>query len=724
MELEKLIDFGISQDLIDEFKKDGMRSLYPPQSQALRKGLLEGKSLVLSCPTASGKTFIATLAIINALKNFKGKVLYVVPLIALANEKYNYYKNFKDGYFKAAVSIGDLDSNSPWLSGYELIVSTTEKLDSLIRHGSSWMSDISLIIVDEIHLINDPSRGPTLEVLICRLRELNKNAQILGLSATISNAVELAEWLGADLVESEFRPVKLYEGFYANSKINFLEKIAYRLTDDQPEIAIMQNTLIMKKQALFFVSTRRSAESLAEKITLQINVSTTDKKALDSLSREALSALEVPTHQCKRLALCLKHGVAFHHAGLVSKQRRLIEDNFRSGLIRFIVATPTLAMGVNLPAFRVVIRDIKRYYAGQGSVYIPILEYKQFVGRAGRPQYDEFGESIIVSKSLSEAEELVEHYIKGKPENIESKLAQESILRMHTLSLIAGSVTKKKESILGFFSKTFFGHQYEDINLIESKIDKILSELIEWGFVEGDIFAFGATRLGRRMSELYIDPLTAHNFIVALKKADKIKIDNFSILQLICQSDEIRPLITIKANELPKIEEVLAGEEDLLLADELKNWDMGYESFLESVKMAMCFGEWINEETEDYFLEEFKITPGELHSKLEIADWLLYCLQEIAVITKYSGLLGFLRKLRVRLSYGIKEELVDLVRLRGIGRVRSRKLFKAGIRNLSALKDASLDRLSDIIGSSVAKSVKEQLSKNKSNKENQAALAR
>lgn len=161
-----------------------------------------------------------------------------------------------------AISVGDLDSADPWLNDYDIIICTTEKLDSLIRHGVNWINETSLLIVDEVHLINDPSRGPTLEILITLLRELTPRAQIFALSATIRNAKEIADWINANLLLSDFRPVKLYEGVGYDSKISFYERDEIPLINLETDAAIVDNTLKMRKQCLLFVSTRKMPRRL------------------------------------------------------------------------------------------------------------------------------------------------------------------------------------------------------------------------------------------------------------------------------------------------------------------------------------------------------------------------------------------------------------------------------------------------------------------------------
>ena len=195
--------------------------LRPAQEKSIKKGLLEGRNLLVCTPTASGKTLIAELAALKSIVEERGKAVYIVPLKALASEKYKDFKRKYGKIAKIALSIGNVDSSDPYLAEYDLIVTTSEKLDSLIRHHAPWLSGIKTVVVDEIHLLNDTERGPTLEILLTILKQQLKNAQLIALSATIGNAEELAEWLQADLVVDDWRPVKLHKGIYYDGKIEF-----------------------------------------------------------------------------------------------------------------------------------------------------------------------------------------------------------------------------------------------------------------------------------------------------------------------------------------------------------------------------------------------------------------------------------------------------------------------------------------------------------------------
>lgn len=212
---------GLPPQLAAVFAKQGIKEFRPAQQKALDAGLLDGKNILVCTPTASGKTLIAEMAAGKAILEGKGKAVYIVPLVALASEKAKDFKKKYEGLFKVALSVGDFDSSDPHLMDYDLIICTAEKLDSLIRHHAPWLRFVSVVIVDEVHLLNDVGRGPTLEILITLLRKILPQAQILALSATIGNPQELAAWLGAELVKDEWRPVPLHKGVYFDSKVEF-----------------------------------------------------------------------------------------------------------------------------------------------------------------------------------------------------------------------------------------------------------------------------------------------------------------------------------------------------------------------------------------------------------------------------------------------------------------------------------------------------------------------
>ncbi len=707
-----------------------LEKLNPVQEKAVKAGLFEDKNLVVAAPTASGKTMVAEMVALKTIKQGK-KVVYIVPLRALASEK---YEEFKRKYaplgIKVAISIGDLDRSDPWLSDYDFVIATSEKLDSLLRHGIPWINQIGLVVADEIHLLDSPDRGPTLEIVLTRLSQV-ANPTILALSATISNHEELAEWLRANHMKSEWRPVKLYSGICFDGKLNFIPNKTMKIDKKQsPLFELVHRTLSRKKQALVFINTRKGAESAAESVGKEIKTKLKpgELEALSELSDKILHILEYPTRQCERLSRCIKMGTAFHHAGLTNKQRSLIEDSFKSGLIKTICATPTLAAGINLPAYRVIIRDLKRFSSFRGMDYIPVLEIQQMCGRAGRPQFDKEGEAILLPKNRAEAEYAWENYINGKPEKIYSKLGVEPVLRTHVLALIASEVTRTKKELFDFFSKTFYAYQYRDMPRLNAILENVLNQLEGFKFIStadsekmDTEFRTAAsliqkkdsvlkpTRIGKRVSELYIDPLTANYLIKNLDMARERGITDFGLLHTISSTIEMKPLLSLRKSDFETINDIVAREEECLLEKPPNPWDLNYDEYLKSLKTAHMFRQWTEESGEDKLLEDFGITPGELRARLETADWLLYSAQELGLLLGHMNILKDIRKTRIRVKYGVKEELLPLIRLKGVGRVRARTLFNSGIQTMARLRKIPLQSLERIIGPKTARDIKDQL---------------
>jgi len=515
-------------------------------------------------------------------------------------------------------------------------------------------------------------------------------------------------------------------------------------------IDLALNTISIGKQAFVFVNTKSSAEKTAEETANKIDK---NNEELNELSDKIEHVLSKPTKQCERLARCVKKGIAFHHSGLTNEQKSLIEDSFRSGLIKIICCTPTLAAGVDLPAYRVIIRDLRRF-SFRGYVWIPVLEYMQMAGRAGRPSFDKKGQAIVIAKTEKEKEKIVSEYINGEAEEIYSKLAVEPILRMYLLSLIATEFVNTKKSVMEFFSKTFYAHQFKDLYKIESIIMKILGLLEEWGFIKvnelsgrdsqkwrsasgevkrpnevrspphppppstrgfvsaselnedkEDDYSIKSTLLGRRVAELYIDPLTAHHIIDCLKKSDK-EVSAVSLLQMICNTLEMRPLLRVKVKEY---DDVQAETLNYSFLEQPDTWNEDYEDWLKSVKTAFFFNDWINENDDEYLLEKYNIRPGETRAKLERANWLLYSASELSRMIGLKNILKNIVKLRFRIRYGVKEELLALLKLEGIGRVRARKLFNNGVKTIGDVKKSDVVKLVQLIGKKTAVDIKKQV---------------
>lgn len=683
------------------------KQLYPPQLEALNAGVLDGKNMVVCCNTGAGKTLIAELAALAAIIERKKKVVYVVPLRALASEKSEEFRKYSK-YLRAALSIGDFDGSDPRLGEHDVIVCTSEKLDSLIRHGASWLPQVGLVVLDEIHEIGS-DRGPTLEAVAVKLMQRCRPLQVLGLSATIGNAKELAEWLSAELVESGFRPVPLEEGVLVEDEIKFAKRTR-KLTSaiKAPEIMAVEDTLKGGHQALMFLNQRRSVEATAERARELVKkfLKDDEKKELRAIAEKVEGSLDHPTRQCARLAECIRDGVGWHHAGLVHRQRALVEGAFRSGLLKFIAATVTLVAGINMPARRIIIRSLNRYSSSQGMEYWPVSLYKQAVGRAGRVKYDDRGESVVLAKSREEADFILDNYVNGEPEPVMSQLGHESVLRMQALGAIAGGFANTTAELNGFFSASFYSHQKGPESSLHA-LAKVASELEDWGFlsVEGD--KIGLTKIGKRVAELYLDPLVAKRMVDSLKKAAPEATD-FAYLSLICNTGSLME-VSLRKGEFEKYLLLSHEREREFLGGAPSSWDLEFEPFIRAMKMATILSEWIDEKRDDYILEEYNISPGDLRGRLENADWLSYSASELAALLGNKTAASDFRKLRMRLKHGVREELLKLILLPGVGRARGRRLYGAGLKNVYEVKKAGLPKVASIIGVKTAKKVFERL---------------
>jgi len=717
----KVEELPVPETLKRAVTESGVVDLYPPQEDAFVKTqVLEGRNLVLASPTASGKTLVAEVCALKHVLEGKGKVLYLTPLRALASEKYLEFQKYsrltKAGGEKVRIGIstGDLDSSDPWLARYDIIISTNEKTDSLLRHRTPWINTVSLIIADEIHFINDAERGPTLEVVLARLMQVNPKLQVLALSATIRNAEEIASWLNADYVTRDWRPVKLREGVYLHGEVKFNDGHAYRVEETyrNPALNLALNTVKQGGQALIFTGTRKEAVDTAKSLTSIMKQATAKeaKRRLEKVAERIMAAGE-KTRLSEQLSKLVENGVAYHHAGLSGVHRGILEESFRGGLVKVLAATPTLAAGVNLPARVVIINSYERYEPGYGRYPIPILEYKQMSGRAGRPKYDKVGEAVLLARTDDEEEYLMESYVNAQPERLWSKLGVERVLRSHVLATVASGFAQSEQGVFDFFDKTLYAFQYDPVN-IRPVISKVLQFLHGENMVESDGRYINATKFGKRVSELYIDPISAVTIRDCLYRGAETVTD-LSFLHLICHTPDVAPQPYPRRKEMAELETYTeAHRSEFMVAVPTELMDLlEYETFIREVKCARVLEAWINEVTEDGIIERFSVEPGDLFRLLEAARWLIYATYELAVLFGHKDYRLRISQLEERVKLGVKPELLPLTRLEGIGRVRGRSLFNAGYKTVEDLKKASVTELVEVplVGAQVAKKIKDQV---------------
>ena len=822
LEMVDLRDFQIDERLKKMLEENwGISQLFPPQARALPNSL-DGRNLMLAIPTASGKSLVAHITMAHRLSNdLKGmRGVYIVPLKALASEKFRELSEIcKSVDLRVGLAIGDRSSENNFVEDSDVLVCTSEKLDSMLRSNPSLMDDIGIVVADEFHLLQDPSRGPTLEILLSRIRHRVEGAQILALSATVGNANDLAEWLDADLVKSEWRPIALYSGTLTGLDLRYHSVESPGGDFSLPESkrldgganknlhSVLDDTTEMSKQMLVFVASRSSAQKEARELSKHVKskLDAEDHNFSDSVTESwdemanSLSVRESGSVTAKALANAVRGGVGFHHAGLTSSQRRVVEEGFRTGNLLCIVATPTLAQGVNLPASRVVIRDSRRWSTvAARSMPLPVMEVRQMMGRAGRPGFDEFGESFLVSKSKQDEDSLIDLYLKGEPEDVTSKLAnpgaqnaeEDGALLAHILSIVATAGIDDRDAISRFLSKTFLSSQMNPETL-EARTDDVLYWLCENGMIErrGEskqvenrikesktvereedwqdempswansataipgldlipkeeesrrltprrgpaIFGFkkasmykpsdsfipepaamtyAPTQLGARVSRLYLNPISGRIIQDGLRKAIGIisgednvgQFSPLSLLHLASCTPDFLPLWPRK-NDYGAIQEVLHGREREFLST---TTDLEEER---RMKGALVVNSWMDEDSLDSIENDWGVQAGDLRSRVELIEWLLYAMRRILSEDEDLGrmdrsahkiLYESIDEVHRRVRYGCKADILGLVAIRGVGRVRAREMADTlGINDasdLSAITERDKSRLSDLRG--------------------------
>ena len=735
---------GVPDWLPEHLQGEGIEELYPPQAEAVEAGVTEARNLVASVPTASGKTLVAELAMLSAVAGdgagadadgpadadgatpagvaTNGKALYIVPLRALASEKAEEFEQFEQYGVSVGVATGNYESDGEWLADQDVIVATSEKVDSLVRNDAPWIDDLACVVADEVHLVDDGERGPTLEVTLAKLRQLNPDLQTVALSATIGNADELAEWLDAELVDSDWRPIELQKGVHYGQALHLEDGSQQRLevrSGESETAAIVRDTLEDDGSSLVFVNSRRNAEAAARRLA-----STTDDFLTDA-EQEALAdiAAEIrdvsDTETSDDLADAVAKGAAFHHAGLASGHRSLVEEAFRDRLLKVVAATPTLAAGVNTPSRRVVVRDWRRYDGAAGGMKpLSVLEVHQMMGRAGRPGLDPYGEAVLLASSHDELDELFERYVWAEPEPVESKLAAEPALRTHLLATVASGFAASRAGLLEFLERTLHATQNADRSQLEGVTDRMLDYLERNDFLTRDGYQLAATSLGHTVSRLYLDPMSAAEIVDGLehggggttetagtddeageagftRASDLVEDEDgadggpptaLGLYHLVARTPDMYELY-LRSGDEEEYTAMAYEREDELLGRTPHEREERFDDWLAALKTARLLEDWASEVDEDEITERYGVGPGDIRGKVETAQWLLGAAESLA------GELGLdctpaIREARTRVEHGVRSELVDLAGVRGVGRKRARRLYDAGIRTRADLREA------------------------------------
>lgn len=661
----------------------------PAQKAVIESGYLDDDdNYIISIPTASGKTVLGVLAALKTILN-GGKAVYAAPLLSIQNEKVNEFKKFENH----GIKVGKHPSSS------DLSVMVFESFDTLTRFSWDTLRDVDTLIIDEFHMIGEYTRGPTLEAAITRAKIINPNIRIIALSATLQNIDEIEKWLESKTVTHDYRPVPL------NKEVLDCEMFELKNKNDVI-VKIIEKSIEDNSQALSFVSTRRFTESLstyvAKKINKKLNKEQKErfKEVADKLLEVPKKKGSLPTTTCLKLAESAEKGVVFHHAGLFNEQKEIIEDEFRAGNILMIAATPSLMYGVNLPSKSVVIRDYTRW-TSNGPANIPVFDYEQMSGRAGRPQYDSEGNSYLIAKTMDEAYSLKERYVEGDVEPTNSKLVDnKDAIFKQIIAQIASRLSKNIDELSDFFEKTLYGYQMKNnpsmaafaADSIKWEIENALEFLLQNGIIRATPEGLKTTDFGNLISKSNYSVETA----VKIKEyvSDINELNPYELIYALCETPDM-PLISFKGRKSKDpVRDKLA--ESGLFAIDIGNAEA----------TAVSLIEWINERNEFEIENAYNVySASTRRSAYEASLLVKFAKQTMEILGNYS-ILKDLDYLSARLYYGVKEDLIQLVvGVKRLGRKRAREIVKVFGNDLSNVSEADLRKI-DGIGEKLSEKIK------------------
>lgn len=494
MKLIELMNYGIPKDIINCWEERGFEDLLPIQEEAIKNGLLDGKSLLVIAPTSSGKTFVGEIAIIKLSLDHK-KALYLTPSKAISEEK---YIEFQKKYSNLSINLNVRLSNSDHrdnddeicIGNYDIAILTYEKLKSLLTINNGILDCCNCIIVDEVQMVMDKTRGGNLELLLTKIKESVGKPQIIALSAVLSELNGFDKWLGAETIRNSVRPVELRQGIVKpdgefeytewNTKTEGVEKfpgnsintiIEYLLNNNE-QVIIIRNSV---------TSTQDFANQLAEHFS-----------SLPAAAQSIQSLNNIMDTETKEdLLNTLRHSIAFHHAECELEERTIIEDGFRKGEIKILCATTTLSQGVNLPCRSVILYDITKWETVRNSpqqVDWKISEVCNILGRAGRLNCtDGFGRGIFIANNEQQYGQIKRAYFNKPMESFHSSLEYQKI-DLYVLDIVATGFAKTKKEVYDLLLKTYAAQTWINNgyqNIIKENIDGIIdycstNELIKY----------------------------------------------------------------------------------------------------------------------------------------------------------------------------------------------------------------------------------------------------
>ncbi|NWH62847.1 HELQ Helicase, partial [Geococcyx californianus] len=726
------------KDLLRQFR--GIETLYEWQHDCLTlESLQQRKNLIYSLPTSGGKTLVAEIIILQELLCRQKDVLMILPYVAIVQEKVRGLSSF-------GIELGFLVEEYAGSKGRfppikrrikkSLYIATIEKGHALVNSliETERIGDLGLVVVDELHMLGEGSRGATLEITLAKILYTSKNTQIIGMSATLNNVGDLQKFLQAEYYTNNFRPVELKEyvkirdtiyavdsktenGFTFSRLLNF--KYSSNLAKADPDhIIALVTEVIPKYSCLIFCPTKKNCENVASMVCRYLN-----KQFRAHREKEKQDLIKNLKNigngsVCPVLKQTIPFGVAYHHSGLTNDERKSIEEAYSAGVLCLLACTATLAAGVNLPARRVILRA--PYVA---SDFLKKNQYKQMIGRAGRAGIDNAGESILIAQEKDK--HLVQDLVHSPLEDCYSNLLLELAKGMQSLllSLVGLKIAVTYEEIDNFMHGTLLGVQQQLLSKEKSLSEIIkdgLENLIEKGLLKGRTSEedhnskckLTVTPLGKATYKGSIDLAYCNLLYRELKKGLEglILESNLHLLYLTtpydmtsnCSPDwmiYLRQFNQLSAAE-QKVADIVGVPESFITKKASgqairKNVD---SAVVNRLYLSFVLYTLLKETNVWSVSEKFNMSRGYvqnlLNSAASFASCVLHFCEELEEFWVYKALLTELTK---QLTYCVKTELIPLMEVAGVLEARAKQLYNAGYKTLAHLANANPETLVKMI---------------------------
>jgi helicase len=735
-EIASLASFGFPQAVIDAWAGDIPR-LNHLQLDAINEfGILRGEHVVASAPTSSGKTMLGELAAVRGALD-RRRALFLMPLKALVNDKLRQFQRVYGPFgIRTIEATGETDDVSPLLRGqYDIALLTYEKFAAIALTNPHVLEQVGTIVIDEVQMIADESRGANLEFImtLLRMRRLDGlEPQVIALSAVIGDTNGLERWLGGRLLRRVERPVPLDEGVVCSDgrfryvdgdtgQERALERYIQPLYGEGKHrdwvIPLVRRLIQDGKQVIVFRETtgetRHGAQYLAEALGLpSANDALADLPAGD------------PSQASGHLRQVLSRGVAFHNSHLDREERRVIEEHFRrrDTRLRVIVATTTLAMGVNTPASAVVIVGLEH----PGPKAYSVAEYKNLVGRAGRLGYAERGSSYLIATSPHEEHQYWQHYISAAPEDLVSRFLNADprtlIIRVLVAAGRAGGGVSGDE-IIEFLESSFGVFQMKQAGgggWDRHGLERALDDLARHGLVErGEGGRFHLTALGRLAGESAVEVETLIRAVDCLRALRAEEVTDPALIAIAQTSVELDAVyLPVNKKSTQKEPQHWIGElqrqgiSRAILANLQRNMTEKMQDTVRAKKAVVCLyyvsgmGMEEIERAMNQFGGAFDGAAGPIRSvTARTCDVLPMIARAAEVLHAGIDVQQRTARLLLRLDLGIQGPAVDLVRFAGraLDRGDYRRLCEARLTEREALTGADDGTLLRLLGNDARK---------------------